>query len=71
MPMTEWNWNDALAVRHGEGMEEGRKEGLEEGIWGGVEKTARNALAEGASIEFVQKITGLDLDTITRLNDGA
>jgi hypothetical protein len=31
------------------------------------EETARNALAEGASIEFVQKITGLDMDTIKSL----
>jgi hypothetical protein len=28
---------------------------------------ARNALAQGASPEFVQKITGLDMQTITRL----
>jgi hypothetical protein len=30
-----------------------------------MEKVARNALAQGASPEFVQKITGLDIQTIT------
>jgi len=39
--------------------QEGRKESIEE--------TAKNALAEGASIEFVQKITGLDLEAIKNL----
>jgi len=29
---------------------------------------ARNALAEGATPEFVQKITGLDMETIQGLN---
>ena len=34
---------------------------------GGKEIVARNALAEGASIEFVSKITGFDIETIKRL----
>jgi hypothetical protein len=55
----EWNWDDALAVRYEEGWEGGREEGREE--------IARNALAEGATIEFVQNITGLDLETIKTL----
>jgi predicted transposase YdaD len=38
-----------------------------EGLKHGVEKTARNALAEGASIEFVHKITGLDIEKIKSL----
>jgi predicted transposase YdaD len=59
MLMTEWNWDDALAVRYEEGMEKGIEKGREE--------IARNALVEGASIEFVQKITGLDMDTIKNL----
>jgi hypothetical protein len=33
----------------------------------GKEIVARNALAEGASIEFVSKITGFDIETIKRL----
>jgi hypothetical protein len=32
------------------------------------EEVARNALAQGASPEFVQKITGLDMQTITSFN---
>ena len=53
MLMTEWNWDDALAVRFEEGKEE----------------VAMNALAEGASIEFVKKITGFDDETIRKLQD--
>jgi predicted transposase YdaD len=51
-----------------EGMEKGREEGLEEGLEKGLEKgrgeIARNALEEGATLEFVRKITGLDMDAI-------
>jgi len=35
-----------------------------------IHQVAQNALAEGASIEFVHKITGLDMETIANLNDG-
>jgi len=41
-----------------------RTEGREEGL----KTVARNALAEGLSPEFVQKITGLDMKTIQELN---
>jgi predicted transposase/invertase (TIGR01784 family) len=40
-----------------------RREGREEGRF----EVAKNALDEGASIEFVQKITGLDIETIKKL----
>ncbi|MDR1318180.1 MAG: hypothetical protein LBJ90_01025 [Treponema sp.] len=62
--MTEWNWDDAFAVQR----EEGREEGLERGREEGKEEIARNALAKGASLEFVREITGLDIDTVTRLS---
>ena len=39
----------------------------QEGSMAKQEEIARNALAEGSSIEFVQKITGLDLDKIKSL----
>jgi hypothetical protein len=52
MLLSEWNMDDALAVRYEEGMEEG------------MEKVARNALAKGASVEFIHDITGLDMETI-------
>jgi flagellar biosynthesis/type III secretory pathway protein FliH len=54
------------------GRQEGRKEGIQIGVKKGQEKgreeIARKALREGASAEFVQKITGLDIDTITGLS---
>jgi hypothetical protein len=56
MLLTEWNMDDALAVRFEEGREEGREESRE--------TVARNALAKGASVEFIHDITGLDLETI-------
>ena len=49
---------------------EGEMRGEKRGEKRGVEATARNALAEGASPEFVQKITGLDTETIARLQAG-
>ena len=55
MLITEWNMDDALAVRYAEGLEEG------------LEKTAKNALAEGMPVEVIHKITGLDMETITGL----
>jgi predicted transposase YdaD len=66
MLMTEWNWDDALAVRYEEGHEDGWEEGRED------EKLeiARNALAKGSSPEFVHEITGLDMDTIEGLRAG-
>ena len=39
----------------------------EEGIEQGREQIARNALAEGATIEFIHKITGLSTETIQSL----
>jgi len=67
MLMTEWNWDDAKQVWFEEGREEGLEKGREEGLEKGREEIARNALAEGASVEFVQKITGLDIKQITNI----
>jgi predicted transposase YdaD len=55
MLFDEWKLEDALVVER----EEGREEGLEE--------VAKNALGEGASVEFIQKITGLSTETIQSL----
>jgi hypothetical protein len=63
MLMTEWNWDDALAVHY----REGREGGIEEGIEMGIEKTARNALMKGLSIDVIHDITGLDTETIKNL----
>jgi hypothetical protein len=58
---------EGLAEGREEGLEKGREEGLEEGLSKGKLEIARNALTEGLSVEFVQKITGLDIETITNL----
>ena len=71
---SEWDYSTAMEVEreegyeegHGKGLEKGREEGREEGL----ETAARNALAEGFSIEIVQKITGLDPETIKSLQAG-
>jgi predicted transposase/invertase (TIGR01784 family) len=44
-----------------------RREGMLKGEQNGKANVARNALAEGASVEFVQKITGLDIETIKQM----
>jgi predicted transposase YdaD len=49
----EWKLEDALVVEREEGREE----------------IARNALREGASVEFIQKITGLSTETIQSLTE--
>ena len=67
MLMTEWNWDDALTVSREEGREEGREQGIEQGREEGLFQTARSAFAEGFPIEVVQKITGLDLETLAGL----
>jgi hypothetical protein len=71
MLITEWNWDDAKEVWYTEGLEEGLHKGLEEGLHKGLEtgreEVARKALSEGVSVELVQKITGLDVDTLTGL----
>jgi predicted transposase YdaD len=51
----EWKLEDALVVEREEGREEGREE------------VAQNALREGASVEFIQKITGLPAEIIRNL----
>ena len=59
MLYTEFNFDDFLAVRCEEAWEDGRdNEKLE---------IARNLLAEGSTPDFVQKITGLSLEEIEKL----
>jgi hypothetical protein len=47
--------------------EAAEKRARKAGLKAGREEVARKALNEGASVEFVQKITGLDINTITGL----
>ncbi|MDR0302145.1 MAG: Rpn family recombination-promoting nuclease/putative transposase [Treponema sp.] len=63
MLITEYDRDMDIAVNRREAWEDGREEGREDGL----EFTAYNALVEGASIDFVQKITGLDFNTIKEI----
>ena len=63
MLMTEWNLDDALAVRYKEGREEGKEEGKEESR----EEIARNALAKGLPIDVIHDITGVDMEVIRNI----
>ena len=47
MLMTEWNWDDALAVRYEEGLEDGLEKGREEGRKEGREKGLEDGRKEG------------------------
>ena len=67
MLITEWNTEEAKQVWYEEGVEDGIEKGLERGQEKGREAVAKNALANGLSIEMIQKITGLDIKTIEKL----
>jgi hypothetical protein len=71
MLLTEWNTEDALAVRFEEGWEGGMEKGWEGGREEGREERemeiARNALAKGLQLEMIQEITGLDIDAIRNI----
>jgi hypothetical protein len=68
---SDWNWDLEIEVEREDAFDEGFDEGFEKGFEKGREderkKAARNALAEGFSVEAVQKITGLDLEIIKNL----
>ena len=55
----QWDYASSMSGAERRGREEGKKERNLE--------VARNLLAEGAAVEFVRKITGLDMDTIAGL----
>jgi predicted transposase/invertase (TIGR01784 family) len=59
MLITEYNRDEEMEVV--------REEALEEGLERGLMTTARNALAKGLTLEFVQEITGLDREVIEGL----
>jgi len=74
MLLLEWNTEDAIAFAREEGREEGWEKGRGEGMEAGLERgrmenlaIVRNMLAENMSPEFVQKLTGLDMETIGKL----
>ncbi|MCL2800297.1 MAG: hypothetical protein FWD28_00880 [Treponema sp.] len=63
MILTEWNTEDAIAFARQEEREEAYK--LKDN------ETAKRLLAEGSTLEFTQKITGLDLETIRELSSAS
>jgi predicted transposase/invertase (TIGR01784 family) len=60
MLLTEWNWEDAKEVW--------REEAWEEGYAESRKTIALNLLEKGSTPEFIQEITGLDLETIQKLS---
>jgi predicted transposase/invertase (TIGR01784 family) len=67
--LREEAWEYGLEAGLEKGLEQGLEKGLEQGLEQGIMTVARNALAQGASIEFVQKITGLPLETIKQMSN--
>jgi predicted transposase/invertase (TIGR01784 family) len=60
--------NHALEEGEQKGRQEGKRIGRQEGEERKAVEIARKALEEGASVEFVQKITGLDMETLQKLS---
>lgn len=52
---------------HEKGREEGMKEGMKEGIRAKAREVALTALKEGASLDFVMKITGLSKEELLEM----
>ena len=77
MLMTEWNWDDALAVRfeegreegRQEGWEEGREEGWEEGVEKGHQEDIKNLFAFGMAEEQIAHALKLPLDAVRQVTD--
>jgi predicted transposase/invertase (TIGR01784 family) len=73
----EWDNLARERAARSEGLSEGRKEGLseglnkgrKEGLSEGRKEIARNLLAEGLSVEIIQKTTGLGAETIQSLKE--
>jgi predicted transposase/invertase (TIGR01784 family) len=67
MLYTEWNWDDALAVREEEGIEKGIEKGFEQAEKKNREKTlqmARKMKAAGIPPAQIQEFTGLSPEEI-------
>jgi flagellar biosynthesis/type III secretory pathway protein FliH len=62
MLLTEWNTEEAKEVWFAEGREEGLSKGREEVV--------RNALQEGFSFDIIEKLTGLNRESIRHIQAG-
>ena len=67
MLLAEWNQDEYVEAMCEEAREEGLEEGREEGRKEGKLLIAKNLLAEGSTLEFVHRITGLSLEEIAHL----
>jgi hypothetical protein len=67
MLFTEWDMDEALAVRFDEGIELGIEKGIEKGREEGREETAINALRKGLSVEDAAEISVLSIDRVKEL----
>ena len=63
----ELDTQSKLVYAKQEAMKQGEKRGLRKGLKESRVEIAGNALTEGFSIEIVQKITGLDIETIRNI----
>ena len=61
------DYRSGISGAERKGLQKGRRQGLKQGRQQGRIETARNALAEGVSIDIVCKITGLPLEEIEAL----
>jgi hypothetical protein len=61
----EWDVASRIAGARKEGLAEGEARGDYEGTL----RVARAALSEGASLDFIERITGLDAETIKHLQE--
>jgi predicted transposase/invertase (TIGR01784 family) len=62
------DWTTAMDTATDKGIAIGKSEGIAIGKSKKEIEIARNLLHEGSTPEFVQKITGLDIDTIKSLS---
>ena len=69
MALSDWTTGINTATEKGyeKGIEKGMEKGLEKGLDKGKTEVAKNLLNEGMSVEFIQKMTGLDIDVIKTL----
>jgi len=66
----EYDRDTDIAVNRREAWEDGLEEGMNRGRMEGYEEKkiiAKNLLAEGSTVEFVHRITGLPLEIISNL----
>jgi len=77
MLLTEWNMEDALAVRYLEGYESGFESKLKKYFKDGDQEkfreivclaVARAGIKEGIALKWIHEVTGLDIETIRNLS---